>query len=814
MNPLILSLLLNIFEQTTILMPKTVFKILSLVFCFTTCGYSQEFSSLWQGHYSYNTIVDVVSGGDKIYAAAENAIFQYDVLTGELNTITTVEGLSGQQITTIYYSDIYQSVLIGYETGLIEVYSETDNSILRVVDIVEKENITPVNKRINHFYEYQGLIYMSTDYGISVYDLERLEFGDTYFLGNGGAQITVKQVSILNNEIYAACLNSNGIKKADLSNPNLIDFQQWQTLISGDYHTMSTSNNSIYSVRSNRVLYEINGASITTLFTFPLLPRDAEVSDSNLIFSTRTAVYVYDENLQLVNSFQPTLDFDTDFTSAAILDDFVYIGTTDLGVLRSQISDNSSYLAIKPNGPLFNSAFRLNADSETVWTTFGDYDATINPFPLRSRGLSYFNDDEWTNIPFDSILGARNLSEISVNVFNPNQVFISAVYDGILEINNFEPTILYNETNSGLESLNIPGSPDVVDIRVTDTQFDSDGLLWSVSSRVDRALKSYDPISGNWQGYSFSSLIENPFFDEDGFFEIAIDNNGTKWIGSYSNGLLAYNENIGTNPLRNINSEAQNVPPFSRFTALAVDNRNQLWVGTTRGLRVLFNTTGFYDNPNSSLSQIIILEDGIPKELLEGQSITDIEVDGSNNKWVATADAGVFYFSADGQTTIYQFTQDNSPLPSNRINDIALDENNGIVYIATSRGLMSFKSGGSKPEESLENAFVYPNPVRPEYNILGFNDLSDINKGVKVSGLTDNVNIKITDIEGNLVAEAQSNVNQRSSNTNYNFAIDGGTAVWNGKNLGNSVVRSGVYLIMISDLDSFETKVLKVLIVR
>jgi hypothetical protein len=44
---------------------------------------------------------------------------------------------------------------------------------------------------------------MSTDYGISVYDLERLEFGDTYFLGNGGAQITVKQVSILNNEIYA-----------------------------------------------------------------------------------------------------------------------------------------------------------------------------------------------------------------------------------------------------------------------------------------------------------------------------------------------------------------------------------------------------------------------------------------------------------------------------------------------------------------------------------------------------------------------------------------------------------------------------------
>ena len=104
--------------------------------------------------------------------------------------------------------------------------------------------------------------------------------------------------------------------------------------------------------------------------------------------------------------------------------------------------------------------------------------------------------------------------------------------------------------------------------------------------------------------------------------------------------------------------------------------------------------------------------------------------------------------------------------------------------------------------------------MRPEYNILGSNDLNDINKGIKISGLTENVNVKITDIEGNLVAEAQSRINLRASNNNYNFAIDGGTAIWNGKNLGNDIVATGVYLIMISDLDSFETKVLKVLVVR
>ena len=265
--------------------------------------------------------------------------------------------------------------------------------------------------------------------------------------------------------------------------------------------------------------------------------------------------------------------------------------------------------------------------------------------------------------------------------------------------------------------------------------------------------------------------------------------------------------------LRTISTEDQNLP-IPRVTALAVDNRNQLWVGTFSGLRVLYNTLGFYEDNNPSLNSIIILEDGIAKELLEDQTITDIEVDGSNNKWIGTVDSGVFYFSSDGQKTIYHFTTDNSPLPSNRINDISLDPNNGFVYIATIKGLLSFKAGGSKTQDTLDEAFVYPNPVRPEYNILGFNNLNDINKGVKVSGLTERVNIKITDIEGNLVAEAQSNVNLRSSNTNYNFAIDGGTAVWNGKNFSNNVVRTGVYLVLISDLDSFETKVLKVLIVR
>lgn len=793
-------------------MYKTVFRFLLFFFGLSLNLGAQDFSTLWQAHFSYNDIVDVVSGNNKIYVAAQNAVFEYDALTEEINTITTVEGLSGEQITTILYSAEFQYLVIGYETGLIEVYSETDNSVLTVVDILEKENITPTNKSINHFYEHEGLVYISTDFGISVYDLAELEFGDTYFLGNGGSQIRVNQVTVLNNEIFAACSSSNGLKKADLSNPNLIDFAQWQTIIAGNFVNINTVGNQAYAVRANRAFFEITNTNFTQLFVLPLTPTDTEVSEGNLVISNINTIQVYDENAQLIESYISSEDYDTRFTSSVLQNNEVYIGTEDFGVLKTSILDGLTYTEVKPNGPLLNEIFRLNAESGVVWASFGDYTESFDPAPTRARGLSYYKEDVWESIPFDSLFGARNLSEISVNPFNPNQVFVSSFLNGILEINDFQPTILYNQDNSGLESLIIPSAPQVVSIRVSASTFDRNGVLWSMTARAPNPLKAYDPISGSWQGYDFSSIIEDTLLDEFGFFDIAIDNNGTKWIGGYSNGLYAYNENLA-NPLKNITSEDQNLP-FPRVTALEIDNRNQLWVGTFSGLRVLFNTSGFFDDPNPTLNSIIILEDGIAQELLESQTISDIEVDGSNNKWVGTVDSGVFYFSPDGQNTIYHFTKDNSPLPSNRITDISLDTNNGIVYIATTKGMLSFRAGGSKPEDTLENAFVYPNPVRPEYDVLGFSDLNDINKGVKISGLTENVNIKITDIEGNLVAEAQSNINLRSSGANYNFAIDGGTAVWNGKNLANSIVRTGVYLIMISDLDSFETKVLKVLIVR
>jgi hypothetical protein len=184
---------------------KTYFLIITFLLAFVPSSWSQNYDTSWVGHFSYLDIKEVVYGGTKFYAASENSIFSFDPLTNELSTITTINGLSGELISTIYYSNQYELLLIGYENGLIEVYKESDQELLKVVDVINKVTVPSSQKQINNFNEVGEVVYIATDYGISVYNLNNLEFGDTYYIGANGAQVIVNQTTVLNGQIYAAC---------------------------------------------------------------------------------------------------------------------------------------------------------------------------------------------------------------------------------------------------------------------------------------------------------------------------------------------------------------------------------------------------------------------------------------------------------------------------------------------------------------------------------------------------------------------------------------------------------------------------------
>jgi hypothetical protein len=754
-----------------------------LIFLISQMVFSQN-NLLWQGYFSYNEVKDVSVSSTTIFAASENALFSKNTTDNQIKTTNTIDGLSGQTISSLYYSAVFDKTLIGYENGLIVLINEADGTMLKVVDIINKQ--LPANrKKVNHFMEFDGIVYVSCDFGIVQFNLKSMLFGDTYFIGDAGTEISVRQTAIHNGFIYAA--TNNGIRSASIINKNLNDYEQWVRIASGSWSGITAFAAELIAVSDSGNINKYN-TSTNSFIQFSTLPEsavDIRATGNYLIVTTAASVYVYSEQWSLVrqiNNVQVT-GYSPVFTCATSINDIIYIGTKENGLLTTTIVKASAFENITPMGPLRNNIFAFQTTSNSLWAVYGDYDASYNPYALDSYGISKFSQDGWLNIPYASVLGAKSICRITVNPNKEEEVYASSFFSGLLKIDADKPTLLYDQTNSGLESLTFAG-PNYIDIRINGAVFDKNGDLWVTNSRVKNGLKVLK-TNGQWQRFSTENILDAS--EDNSFGRMLIDRNGTKWMATNRDGVVGFNEGNNTFKKITIGTDTGNLPA-SDVRALAIDNRNQLWIGTIKGLRVLPNIGNFQTGDQLTANPIIIVDDNLAQELLYEQFITDIAVDGANNKWIGTADSGLFFVSPNGQETKYHFTINNSPLPSNVINDIDINSSTGEVFIATAKGMISFKGIATKASEDLTNVYVYPNPVRPEYDGT-----------VKIAGLINRANVKITDIAGNLVYEAIS---------------EGGTMEWDTTAFGKYKVASGVYMIFISAQDGVETKVKKVMIIR
>ncbi|SFD36377.1 type IX secretion system anionic LPS delivery protein PorZ [Flavobacterium phragmitis] len=758
-------------------------KILFCVFFLTIIQFCQAQNKLsWQGYFSFNEIKDVSESSTTVLAASENALFSKNTSTNVLKTITTVDGLSGLTISAIYYSEAFKKTLVGYENGMMILINESDGSMLKIVDIINKQ--LPANtKKINHFMEYNGLVYVSCDFGIVQFNLTTSQFGDTYFIGDNGAEISVKQTTLFNGFIFAA--TSSGIRRADIANANLIDYNQWLVVNTGNWFSVEALDTELIAISDSGNIHRYNSNTFNSFFQLPQASVDMRAKNHNLFITTPSTVYVYNNQMvltrQITNS--QVLENTLNFSCTTAVGDRIFIGTKEKGMFFSTLSNVSAFENNTPTGPVKNNIFSIDVSPNTVWAVYGDYDTSYDPYPLDSYGISRFNVSGWLNIPYSEVYDAKSITRILVNPNNEKQVYASSFFSGLLRIENDVPNFLYNEKNSGLESITNAGA-DYIDVRINANAYDKAGNLWITNSRINNGLKVLK-TNGQWGSYSMVPIFD--IAENISYSSIAVDRNNVKWLGTNRDGVVGFNETTNTFKKMTFGTDTGNLP-IADVRAIALDTKNQLWIGTTKGLRVLSNIGNFQSESQLKANPIIITEDGLAQELLYEQFITSIAVDGANNKWIGTADSGIFMVSSNGQETKYHFTINNSPLPSNYINDVKINNKTGEVFIVTNKGMVSFNGIATGANDNLNNVYVYPNPVRPTYTGT-----------VKVAGLIDKANIKITDIEGNLVFETTSS---------------GGTIEWDTTAFGKYKVASGVYMVFISAQDGGETKVKKVMIIR
>lgn len=759
-------------------------KVVFFIFLAFNITMAQDFTDSWEGLFSFTTIVDIDESSSAVYAASENAVFVYDLSSRTFTTLTTVNGLSGDEISQIHYSEDKSLLVIGYENGLLQIVDQ-NGDVTDVVAIKDKQVIPPDNKKINEFLESGDLIYIATDFGIAIYNLDRLEFDDTYFIGNNGEQVPVASLEIFSGFLYAATLDaSNNIRRASITDPFLIDFMNWQQVNTDVWDEVIAFDTGLFAVTVGGALASFNGTSFVNSGTqFQSRVLDASSTDAYLVFTLNDEIRIYDTALNQFLALNNINGESFDFTQAIIVGNDIFIGTQVNGMIRVNLSNQSDFEFIVADGPSRNAAFSIQTLPEELWVTYGSHNLFYTP-DNAALGISHFVEEGWINYTNAEINGLRSVPTITINPENPTDLVIHSMNNGLLDFMDGAAGTQYGVNNSSLTSI-LP--PSTFFVRIPDGEYDSQGNLWVIQQQVDFALSRRSP-SGNWTAFDVGSVYEE-VSNGSSTTKMEITNDDKIIFGSTDGGLIGYDPVLDQFS-RLIDEVSEGNLINNYVSAVRIDQRNQLWIGSNLGLRVLSNANSLFSDEIQDARSIVIEDtNGIPRELLQDEAVLDIEVDGNNNKWVATASSGAFLFSPTGRETLFQFTTDNSPLPTNSVNDIAIDEETGKVYFATDKGIVAFQGErSSKPQENLESVRVFPNPVRP-----GFDG------NVTIDGLTERARVKITDIEGNLVYEAVS---------------QGGSIPWDTRSFSGNKVASGVYMLFISTSDNIETTVSKVMIVR
>ena len=759
---------------------------------FTLFSWSQtDFSANWEDFYSYNNVKDFIKVDSKIYAVVDNAVFIYDIITQEVEKLSSVHGLSGKTATSIHFSDVFQRLVIGYKTGLIEII-DADGKIT-VANDIERLTITG-EKDIKHIIEYDNKLYLSTPFAIVVYDIENLQFGDTYFIGNNSTTVVINQIEIFNDIIYAA--TETGIFTADVNGQNLIDFNNWlqpQGDFLGSFKTIAIFNNQLFTSRANG-FYKID--STTTLQFISFLANtilNLKASEEYITVTTRTIAYIYNMSISQVVIANPTPDFDYILNAAYAENNTIYLGTTKFGILQRSFSNDIEHFEIHPQGPTSNSIFSITAENNNLWIVYGGYDAAFTP-RNQQFGFSHFNSENWINTPYNPAFSARDLVHVTIDPNQENKVYISSWNDGILVVEDDNIQTLLNDQNSGLERLVVSGNPNFFSIRINGTAFDNQGSLWVANAWVDKRLKKLSP-NGTWSEFDLSSIMTDNV--ALGMTELIIDRTGSIWIGTRRNGVLVYNE-TGDRKRALVTEVTKGTLPDPHTRSVAVDRNNRIWIGTQKGLVVFSNAGGIFDTDNYDAAPIIIDDDGIPKKLLGDQPVNTIAIDGADNKWFGTDTGGVLATNPSGRETLFNFNKDNSPLPSNRIFKIKVDNSNGKVFFATDKGIVAFNNNVSPFGDNLGAVYAYPNPVKKEHAFVTIDGRNDTH-------LPRGTNVKILDASGRLVHE---------TNVVEGQELKGGKVIWNKTNLVGKKVASGIYIVLLTLPDKSETSMTKIAIIN
>jgi hypothetical protein len=736
----------------------------------------------WSDHLSYFTARRVALSPADVYASTGSSIIVFNREFEELKKISRVHGLTETSISTIGWSQENGSLIIAYSSTNIDILK--NSTVINIPDI--KRKYITGKKEIYRIKTRGKYAYLATSFGIVVIDIAQREVYDTWKPGTGDETAEVYDVDISSSRIYAA--TNMGIWWADLSNPGLSYFGNWTRenslpSPSGNYNAVVVHNDKVYVNRSDEdaqgdSIYVVDAGSSLFSYQTGLYNNSFDPYTGGFTISSKWMVRIFNNDGALVKAIESYNPGNPDAMHAVYDGQDIWIADKSSGLIRGK--GMTEFVKLNLPGPYTNNVSSIINNNGKTFFTGGAVDNAWNN-QWRPLQIAQHSEKSWhTIISYDLNDAMRVLPDPQ----NREHFWVSTWGAGLLEYENNTLVNTYNDSNSPLETI-IPGRPYS---RICGLAMDRERNIWIAQTGVPGSIKVLK-ADGTW--------IVNPVtIEAPTIGDMIIAQNGFKWVVlPRGYGLYILDDNKTPDIFTDDRHKQMLVKDsdnkvISNVYSIAEDLDGNIWVGTDQGPAIYYNPASVFDNDPKAFRVKIPRNDGtdLADYMLGTEIITSISVDGANRKWLGTFSSGAYLLSSDGSVKLINYNEDNSPILSNTVVAVDVDDTTGEVWFGTALGVISVRGNSTAGGEGFGDVYTFPNPVRESYS-----------GNVTITGLMRNTRVRITDISGNLV---------------YRTISDGGQATWDLTTYTGKRVSTGVYLVFCASEDGSYSTVTKMLVIR
>jgi hypothetical protein len=755
----------------------------------------------WQLHLPAATPMMLADAGDRLYVADESSFYYYD------KALSRRDGLSDVGVRAVAYDSASSQVIVVYQNGNIDLL-QPDGTVKNITDVLRKAVQT--TKTITQIQVYNGVAYLASNLGLIVLDLARLEVRDTYSaIGLSGQAVTVYGTAVVHDTIFAS--TTQGLLRGRISTTiNLLDYRNWTKELpnpsapTDNFAQITTYRGHVYLQGTQRGVYCLAGTGAARNWrllagSYGNQARRLRPSPAGLLLSFD------DSDLRAIRA--PAGAVSVVLPKAAIgtyvfdmvrePDGTTYVASYDRGLLRFAAGTTTNPESIKPNAPATALAYGLLADAATnsVVIFSGGYNGDSGLQFGRRSGFYEYRAGQWTNYisaNYPAATDFPNLLDMSHGTRTADGTLYVASYgNGLLQWQGpgqFKQ-YTFGTPGSPLRSTLDPDPSYLPYVRVTDVAADPGGRYVWLANRHERVgvpgLFRFRPGPNTWQAAPY-------FFGSQNLDRLVVDAYGNPWAAQSRKGGagLAVYDTLSRQAITFNTGTTVN-----QVYGMARDRTGSIWIGTGDGVAYFsdpsqvvsfLSGTSNLGSAGTFVAPLVQRGTGTGYPALFNTVVRCIAVDGANRKWLGTP-SGLWLFSANADEALLHFTTANSPLPSNSIVDVAVNDKTGEVFVATDGGVVSYQGSATLTDTAPSCAEVFPNPVQPDFA-----------GQVGIRGLVNNAYVKITDVAGHLV---------------YSTRANGGTLTWDLNDAQGRRVRSGVYLVLTSDADGKNSCVSKMVVV-